>query len=139
MTYGGIAHGIGAALLREFAYDPNDQLMTQSFLDYLMPSSHNAIQIVKHCSFATYGFWSKDQSESGYLGSPAAISSAINDAVSALDIRFEKLPIRIAQLVMQLPTSQHSFVPHQLGNNGNMIIDSHAHFVLHVFLTLSAI
>ena len=25
--------------------------------------------------------------------------------------------------------SQHSFVPHQLGNNRNMIIDSHAHFV----------
>ena len=52
MTYGGIAHGIGAALLEEFAYDPNGQLMTQSFLDYLMPSSHEVppIQIVKHCT-----------------------------------------------------------------------------------------
>ena len=52
MTYGGIAHGIGAALFEEFAYDASGQLLTQSFLDYLMPSSHEvpAIQIVKHCT-----------------------------------------------------------------------------------------
>ena len=101
MTYGGIAHGIGAALLEEFAYDPNGQLMTQSFLDYLMPSSHEVppIQIVKHCTPSPHTvFGQKGSGESGYLGSPAAISSAINDAVSALDIRFEKLPIRMSAI-----------------------------------------
>ena len=40
MTLGGIAHGIGAALLEEFVYDDEGQLITQSFMDYLLPSSH---------------------------------------------------------------------------------------------------
>ena len=39
MTMGGIAHGIGAALYEEFAYDGEGQLMAQSFMDYLLPSS----------------------------------------------------------------------------------------------------
>ena len=38
MTYGGIAHGIGAALYERFAYDGNGQLVSGSFMDYLMPS-----------------------------------------------------------------------------------------------------
>ena len=40
MTMGGIAHGIGAALYEEFAYNEEGQLMAQSFMDYLLPSSH---------------------------------------------------------------------------------------------------
>jgi 2-furoyl-CoA dehydrogenase large subunit len=38
MTLGGIAHGIGAALYEEFAYDGEGHLMAQSFMDYLLPS-----------------------------------------------------------------------------------------------------
>ena len=38
MTLGGIAHGIGAALLEEFVYDDEGQLITQGFMDYLLPS-----------------------------------------------------------------------------------------------------
>ena len=75
--------------------------MTQSFLDYLMPSSHEVppIQIVKHCTPSPHTFFGqKGSGESGYLGSPAAISSAINDAVSALDISFKKLPIRMSAI-----------------------------------------
>ena len=38
MTLGGIAHGLGAALLEEFVYDDEGHLITQSFMDYLLPS-----------------------------------------------------------------------------------------------------
>ena len=50
MTMGGIAHGIGAALYEEFAYDGEGQLMAQSFMDYLLPSSHEVpqVEIVHH-------------------------------------------------------------------------------------------
>jgi 2-furoyl-CoA dehydrogenase large subunit len=101
MTLGGIAHGIGAALMEEFAYDSEGQLLTQSFMDYLLPSSHEVpkVEIVHHCTpspFTVLG--QKGSGESGYLGSPAAISSAINDAVSPLGISFAKLPIRIATM-----------------------------------------
>ena len=101
MTLGGIAHGIGAALLEEFVYDDEGQMLTQSFMDYLLPSSHEVprVEIVHHCTpspFTVLG--QKGSGESGYLGSPAAISSAINDAVAPLGLCFSKLPIRIAAI-----------------------------------------
>lgn len=101
MTLGGIAHGIGAALLEEFAYDAEGQLLTQSFMDYLLPSSHEIpkVEIVHHCTPSPFTvFGQKGSGESGYLGSPAAISGAINDAVAPLGISFSSLPIRIATI-----------------------------------------
>lgn len=99
MTLGGIAHGIGAALLEEFAYDEGGQLMTQSFLDYLMPSSHEVpeVEIVKHCTPSPLTeFGQKGSGESGYLGAPAAISGAIQDALSPWGVTLDKLPLRMS-------------------------------------------
>jgi 2-furoyl-CoA dehydrogenase large subunit len=101
MTLGGIAHGLGAALLEEFVYDAEGNIMTQSFMDYLLPSSHEMpkVEIVHHCTPSPYTvFGQKGSGESGYLGSPAAISGALNDAVSACGISFSKLPIRISAI-----------------------------------------
>ncbi len=101
MTLGGIAHGIGAALLEEFVYDGEGQMLTQSFMDYLLPSSHEIpkVEIVHHCTPSPYTvFGQKGSGESGYLGAPAAISNAINDAVRSLGISFSKLPIRISAI-----------------------------------------
>ena len=97
MTLGGIAHGIGAALLEEFVYDDEGQMITQTFMDYLLPSSHEVpeVEIVHHCTPSPFTvFGQKGSGESGYLGAPAAISSAINDALHPLGIRLTKLPIR---------------------------------------------
>jgi 2-furoyl-CoA dehydrogenase large subunit len=98
MTLGGIAHGVGAALLEEFVYDAEGQMMSQSFMDYLMPSSREVprVEIVHHCTPSPLTvFGQKGSGESGYLGAPAAVSGAVNDAVRPLGIRFEKLPIRV--------------------------------------------
>ncbi len=101
MTLGGIAHGLGATLLEEFVYDSEGQMMSQSLMDYLLPSSHEVpkVEIVHHCTPSPVSvFGQKGSGESGYLGSPAAISSAINDAVAPLGLSFDKLPIRISAL-----------------------------------------
>ena len=101
MTLGGIAHGLGAALLEEFVYDAEGNIMTQSFMDYLLPSSHEVpkVEIVHHCTPSPYTvFGQKGSGESGYLGSPAAISGALNDAVLSCGISFSKLPIRISAI-----------------------------------------
>ncbi|MEP9377151.1 xanthine dehydrogenase family protein molybdopterin-binding subunit [Aquabacter sp. CN5-332] len=98
MTLGGIAHGIGATLLEEFVYDDEGQMLTQSFMDYLLPSSHEVpeVEIVHHVTPSPFTvFGQKGSGESGYLGAPAAVSGAINDAVADLGITFDKLPIRI--------------------------------------------
>jgi len=101
MTLGGVAHGLGAALLEEFVYDDEGHLITQSFMDYLLPSSHEVpeVEIVHHCTPSPYTvFGQKGSGESGYLGAPAAISAAINDCVAPLGISFNKLPIRISAI-----------------------------------------
>ena len=76
MTLGGLAHGLGAALLEEFVYDDEGHLITQSFMDYLLPSAHEVpeVEIVHHCTPSPFTvFGQKGSGESGYLGGPAAI------------------------------------------------------------------
>lgn len=108
MTLGGIAHGIGAALFEEFTYDDQGQMIAQSLADYLLPSSHEVphVEIVEHCTpspFTVLG--QKGSGESGYLGAPAAISGAINDALAPLNLSVDKLPIRVAALSDLIATS----------------------------------
>ena len=101
MTMGGIAHGIGAALYEEFAYDAQGQLLAQSLMDYLLPSAHEVppVEIIHHVTPSPHTvFGQKGSGESGYLGAPAAIASAVNDAVQPLGIVVNSLPIKTAQL-----------------------------------------
>jgi CO/xanthine dehydrogenase Mo-binding subunit len=101
MTMGGIAHGIGAALYEEFAYNEAGELITQTFMDYLLPSSHEVppVEIVHHATPSPHTvFGQKGSGESGYLGAPAAIASAINDAVRPLGISVNETPMKMARL-----------------------------------------
>jgi len=96
MTYGGIAHGIGAALYEKFSYDVNGQLTSGTFMDYLIPSALEvpAVTIVDHCTpspLTTFG--QKGSGEAGYLGAPAAIANAINDALAPLGVEVNETPI----------------------------------------------
>jgi 2-furoyl-CoA dehydrogenase large subunit len=97
MTMGGIAHGIGAALYEEFAYNDEGQMIAQTFMDYLLPSSHEvpAVDIVDHETPSPHTvLGQKGSGESGYLGAPAAIANAINDAIRGLGISINTLPIK---------------------------------------------
>jgi 2-furoyl-CoA dehydrogenase large subunit len=101
MTMGGIAHGIGAALYEEFAYNDEGQLIAQTFMDYLLPSSHEvpAIEIVDHETPSPHTvLGQKGSGESGYLGAPAAIANAVNDAIRPLGISINTLPIKVSKL-----------------------------------------
>jgi CO/xanthine dehydrogenase Mo-binding subunit len=101
MTLGGIAHGIGAALYEEFAYDAHGQMVAQSFMDYLLPSAHEVpeIDIVHHETPSPHTvFGQKGSGESGYLGAPAAIASGVNDALRPLGITVNSLPMKAARL-----------------------------------------
>ncbi len=96
MTYGGIAHGIGAALYEKFAFTEDGQLASGTFMDYLMPSAHEvpSLAIADHCTpspLTTFG--QKGSGEAGYLGAPAALAGAINDALEPLGTSIEELPM----------------------------------------------
>lgn len=96
MTYGGIAHGIGAALYEKFAFSEQGQLLSGTFMDYLLPSATEvpAITIVDHCTPSPLTeFGQKGSGEAGYLGSPAAIASAVNDALASRGAAIHHLPM----------------------------------------------
>lgn len=101
MTMGGIAHGIGAALFEEFAYNEDGQLIAQTFMDYLLPSSHEmpAVEIIHHETPSPHTvLGQKGSGESGYLGAPAAVANAINDAIRPLGISINTLPLNVSKL-----------------------------------------
>jgi 2-furoyl-CoA dehydrogenase large subunit len=96
MTYGGIAHGIGAALYEQFSFSAEGQLLSGTFMDYLIPSALEVptIAIVDHCTPSPLTeFGQKGSGEAGYLGSPAALASAVNDALSPLGVTIDSLPM----------------------------------------------
>jgi 2-furoyl-CoA dehydrogenase large subunit len=96
MTYGGIAHGIGAALYEKFAFTGDGQLASGTFMDYLIPSAHEVphVDIVDHCTPSPLtAFGQKGSGEAGYLGAPAAVANAINDALAPLDAAIDTLPM----------------------------------------------
>ena len=108
MTYGGIAHGIGAALYEKFSYTKDGQLASGSFMDYLIPSAMEvpAIEIVDHCTpspLTTFG--QKGSGEAGYLGAPAAIANAVNDALEPLGASLDALPMTLQDIWERIRTA----------------------------------
>jgi 2-furoyl-CoA dehydrogenase large subunit len=110
MTYGGIAHGIGAALYEKFAYSDNGQLASQTFMDYLMPSAMEvpAVDIVDHCTPSPLTeFGQKGSGEAGYLGAPAALACAINDALAPLGTTIDALPMTPNAIWQRMSTAKN--------------------------------
>jgi 2-furoyl-CoA dehydrogenase large subunit len=96
MVMGGIAHGIGAALYERFVYDDTGQLITQTFADYLMPTTHEVphVEMVEHetpSPMTTMG--QKGVGEGGYMSTPAAVVGAINDALAPFGARIDHAPV----------------------------------------------
>jgi 2-furoyl-CoA dehydrogenase large subunit len=109
MTYGGIAHGLGAALMEKFSYSEEGQLLAGTFMDYLLPSAHEvpSITIVDHCTPSPLTeFGQKGSGEAGYLGSPAAIASAVNDALQPRGASIDALPMTPQAIWTALHSSQ---------------------------------
>jgi carbon-monoxide dehydrogenase large subunit len=84
-VHGGIAQGIGQALLETCAYDENGQLMTGSYMDYAMPRADDLpFYAVDHscatpCTHNPLGV--KGCGEAGAIGSPPAVVNAVIDAL----------------------------------------------------------
>jgi carbon-monoxide dehydrogenase large subunit len=95
-VHGGMAQGIGQALMEHIVYDRDGQLLTGSFMDYAMPRAADLPAF-------TTGFIAtpapsnplgvKGGSESGTIGAPAAIGNAVIDALWHLGVRDISLPI----------------------------------------------
>ncbi|MCC6177650.1 MAG: xanthine dehydrogenase family protein [Chloroflexi bacterium] len=99
---GGVAQGIGAALLEQYVYDENGQLATSSFMDYLLPTSHDvpAIRVTHQETPSPYTeFGVKGGGEGGRMVAPIAMASAVEDALRPLGVRIDELPMTPERIV----------------------------------------
>jgi carbon-monoxide dehydrogenase large subunit len=88
-VHGGIAQGVGQALLEGAVYDGNGQLVTGSLMDYTMPRADNLPSFrvettVTKCPSNPLGV--KGCGEAGAIAAPAAVMNAITDAVGTENI-----------------------------------------------------
>jgi carbon-monoxide dehydrogenase large subunit len=84
-VHGGLAQGIGQALMEGAVYDSSGQLLTATFMDYAMPRSSDLPAFkVDHscqtpCTHNPLGV--KGCGEAGAIGSPPALVNAVIDAL----------------------------------------------------------
>ncbi len=94
--HGGIVQGIGGALYENLVYDDSGQLLTTTFMDYPIPTSMEVprIEVANHetkSPFTPYG--TKGVGESGPVGAPSVLISAVEDALSSLGVKITELPL----------------------------------------------
>jgi CO/xanthine dehydrogenase Mo-binding subunit len=94
-TQGSVAQGIGAALLEEYVYDADGNLLTSTFMDYLLPTISDVPalvmgEVVTPSPFTPLG--AKGCGEGAIHTTPAAVMSAINDALVPLGTRANEVP-----------------------------------------------
>ena len=84
---GGVAHGIGGALYEDLLYDKDGQLISSTFMDYLLPTAMESpdvdvIHMVTPSPITLGGF--KGAAEGGCIAPPYGITNAVEDALAPL-------------------------------------------------------
>jgi len=97
-VHGGVAQGVGQAMLEHGIYDEFGQLQTGSFMDYCMPRADDLPDFtvdttVTPCTHNPLGV--KGCGEAGAIGSPAAIMNAVTNAVGSKDISMPATPEKV--------------------------------------------
>jgi CO/xanthine dehydrogenase Mo-binding subunit len=108
---GGTAQGIGTALYEEFVYDEEGQLLTASYLDYLIPTAIEVPEL-KIGHHETPSPWTphgiKGGGEGGRMMAPAAINVAVNDALAPLGVRLTELPMTPDRILAAIRAARES-------------------------------
>ena len=94
-VHGGVAQGIGQAMLENVVYDDDGQLLTGTYMDYCMPRADDVpFYTVEHnttvCPSNPLGI--KGCGEAGAIGTPPAIINAITDAIGNNDLAMPATP-----------------------------------------------
>ena len=95
-VHGGIAQGVGQALLEEVVFDDQGSPRTASLLDYLIPSIGEIPQVVTATTETltpNNPLGAKGVGESGTIGSTPAVQNAVVDALSHLGVRHIDMPL----------------------------------------------
>ena len=83
-VHGGIAQGVGQALMERATYDETGQLLTASFMDYCMPRADNLPEFAfetRNVPSTSNPMGLKGAGEAGSIGSTPAVMNAVADAL----------------------------------------------------------
>ena len=104
-VHGGVAQGIGQALLEGCVYDDDGQLLTGSYMDYTMPRAGDLPNLnvgTQSVMGASNPLEVKGVGEVGAIGSPPAVINAVLDALAPLgvdDISMPATPSKVWQAI----------------------------------------
>jgi aerobic carbon-monoxide dehydrogenase large subunit len=93
--HGGVAQGLGNALMEEIVYDDTGNILTATLADYIMPTACEMPVIdILHRETLTPASVTKAKGlgEGGAIGAPAAIVNAVNDALSPFGVSIDEFP-----------------------------------------------
>jgi carbon-monoxide dehydrogenase large subunit len=94
-VHGGVAQGIGNALLEEIIYDPQGNIQTATLADFLPPTAREIPPLdLHHIETPTDASitGAKGLGEGGAIGAPAAVVNAINDALAPFNVSIDEIP-----------------------------------------------
>lgn len=110
-VHGGIAQGVGQALLEGAAYDKDGQLMTGSYMDYTMPRADDLPSFKMaftetRCPSNPLGI--KGCGEAGAIAAPAAVINAITDALGTEAVPMPATPSAVWQVVQKTSAAKRA-------------------------------
>jgi carbon-monoxide dehydrogenase large subunit len=96
-TVGSAVQGIGGTILEELIYDESGQLLTGSFMDYLLPTSTDVPDIgsvtLEEAPSPLNPLGVKGAGEGGIVGAGAALANALSHALTGFGIQVKTLPL----------------------------------------------
>ena len=118
--HGGVAQGLGQALLEHCAYDGGGQLVSGSFMDYAVARADDLPLFVTECDESqpcTHNpLGAKGCGEAGSIGAPAAVVSAALDALAPLGVTHLEMPLTSEQVWRRIREAQGGrYTPSQVG------------------------
>ncbi len=108
-VHGGLAQGIGQAMMEQVIYDDDGQLITGSYMDYTMPRAADLpFYSVHHASTVCPGnpLGMKGCGEAGAIGSPPAVINAITDAIGNNNLSMPATPQNVWNALQAVTASQ---------------------------------
>ncbi len=95
-VHGGVAQGIGGALLEHLVYDERAQLLSPTLVEYLLPTAQTTPFIEVHhlqtpSPYTIGGF--KGMGEGGAVAPLPALANAVSDALAPLGVSVDALPL----------------------------------------------
>jgi aerobic carbon-monoxide dehydrogenase large subunit len=111
---GGTAQGIGTCLYEAAPFDARGQPLATTLQDYLLPSATDVpkikvLHMITPSPYTEFGI--KGVGEGGAVGPPAAIVSAVNDALRPFEIELHDLPLTPQRIVAAIESAKQKAAP----------------------------